>query len=151
MNLPQTTIDRIEKEAEHAGRMLCSEWPFNAAKIAYSRGATAEATRALPLYEALKLSKQLLNAYAIRHKDTAQLLLGYTNEEAFAKIDTALASYDSGEPVEEKEQGKEAKEFAEWLDIQRNNGTDYYKDMAIWGKEDAFERMYTIWQQSLKQ
>jgi hypothetical protein len=217
--LPQTTIDRIEKEAEHVGRMLCSNQPFEAARIAYSRGAHAEATRASPLYEALKLAKQLLNAYAIRHKDTAQLLLGYTNEEAFTKLDNVLASCESGEepvhqlPTEviatqewdedgsnktgwsaegwrvdgvpitgytlkdilesnkygdptkaifvrdecEPVQGKEAKEFAEWItlnyspDYNSISGIKQWKIPVTSGPFYSIHELFEKWQQSLKQ
>lgn len=104
--LPQTKIDRIEQEAEAFSQQQRTIEHAQGADAGYIEGATTEATRALPLYEALKFAKQLLDAYDIRYENTSQLLVGYTNEEGFAKINAALASYDTGEAPEP---GKEAK------------------------------------------
>lgn len=96
--LPQTTIDRIEREAVEkyppSGAAIVSMSMALTKRRNYIEGATTEATRALPLYEALKSARALL------HINCGEC-------QALKDIGTALAFYDAGEAPEP---GKEAKE-----------------------------------------
>jgi hypothetical protein len=96
MNLPQITIDRIEKEADAFAEKKQDEITghyntYHDLLAGYEAGATAEAIRALPLYEALRVVLPYLKAEG-------------TNGNHWVKVvEAVLASYESGEPVEPEE------------------------------------------------
>lgn len=97
MNLPQTTIDRIEKEADIFAEIKQAEItePYNTyvdLYDGYETGAKAEATRALPLNEALRRAIGIIESEC----DDIELLTDL--KEVIVKY--SIASYESGEPVE---------------------------------------------------
>lgn len=71
------------------------------------------------------------------------------NLDVFPKWDWKyLYILDESAPSVERE--SDAVAFAEWLDLTRNSNNEIWKDMSIWGKEDAFKLVYDNFKQQKK-